>query len=72
MTNLTWGSPISIDSAAAGTPATINAFTDSSPRKPVGADHNAVKFYYTQDNKLMETLKGPLGSGNLVRGNFSE
>lgn len=72
MTNLTWGSsPVVISSsAAAGTPATVNAFTDSGRSK--GPDHNAIRFYWTQGSNLQETLKGPLGSGKLVAGNNSK
>lgn len=69
MTNLTWGSsPVVISgSAAPGTPAAVNAFTDTG--KSQGSDHDAIRFYWTQGNILQETLKGPLGNGKLVPGN---
>lgn len=72
MTNLTWGSsPVVISgSAAPGTPAAVNAFTDVG--RSLGADHNAIRFYWTQGSGLQETLKGPLGSGKLIQGNNGE
>ncbi|KAJ4385794.1 hypothetical protein N0V93_010225 [Gnomoniopsis smithogilvyi] len=72
MTNLTWGSsPVVIsNSATPGTPAAVSAFTDTGKSK--GSDHNAIRYYWTQGSSLQETLKGPLGGGNLVAGNNSE
>lgn len=68
MTNLTWGGSIEIDGAATpGTATIVNAFTDSG--RSAGGDHDAIRFYHMQGNGLIETLKGPLGSGRLVTGN---
>lgn len=68
MTNMTWGGAVVLDSNAAdGSPVTINAFTDTG--KSVAGDHNAVRFYFTEDDSLVEMMKGPLGSGQLIAGN---
>ncbi|CAN8101893.1 unnamed protein product [Discula destructiva] len=71
MTNLSWGFPRLLDdSATPGTPVTVNAFTDTG--RSIGADHNAIRFYHTEGDGLIETLKGPLGGGRLITGNNGE
>lgn len=70
MTNLTWGAPVNIsDNVPPGTPIAISAFTDSGVKIKTGTDHNAIRMYYAQGKDLMETIKGPLGSGKLITGN---
>lgn len=73
MTNLTWGDPIMIsDTGAPGSRVAVSAFTDYSGTGDTGADKNAVRFYYEDGDGLYEMMKGPLGGGNLVAGNFGE
>lgn len=73
MTNLTWGQPVTVAaSAALGSGLAISAFTDTGSRVTTGADANAIRMYYETNDGLMEILKGPIGGGNLVAGNFGE
>lgn len=72
MTNLTWGQPVVLATAAApGTGVVVNAYTDSGPKIKTGTAHNAVRWYYADGKGMEEMIKGPLGSGKLLPGNFS-
>lgn len=73
MTNLTWGSPITLSTTAApGTPAAVSAFTDTGPTVKTGADHTAVRWYYASGSGLTELLRGPVGKFKVVAGNFGK
>lgn len=71
MTNLTWGQPVVLATASApGTGIVVNAYTDSGPKIKTGTSHNAVRWYYADSKGLEEMIKGPLGSGKILPGNF--
>lgn len=73
MTNLTWEQPLMLSGTVApGTGVVVNAFTDSGPKVKTGPDHNAVRWYYQSPKGLEEVIKGPIGSGQLIAGNFGK
>lgn len=73
MTNLTWGDTATVsDTGAPGSRVAISAFTDYGGTGDTGADKNAVRFYFEEGDGLFEAMKGPLGGGKLVAGNFGE
>lgn len=73
MTNLTWGDTATIsDTGAPGSRVAVSAFTDYGGTGDTGADKNAVRFYFEEGDGLFEAMKGPLGGGKLVAGNFGE
>lgn len=73
MTNLTWGDTATVsETGAPGSRVAVSAFTDYDGTGDTGADKNAVRFYFEEGEGLFEAMKGPLGGGKLIAGNFGE
>ncbi|KAF3766882.1 hypothetical protein M406DRAFT_69060 [Cryphonectria parasitica EP155] len=73
MTNGVWGQPAIVASdAAPGSGVAISAFTDSGSEVTTGADPNAIRMYYEQNDGLMEVMNGPSTGGQMKTGNSGD